>query len=316
MKVDPTYLKLDNSKRSDYVSCPRKFYWKYVRGITPSIGSTALRYGSVWHKAMEVFYNVVKEVGWVKSDPLVKAIQAAKEAWDEESREREFYDDYRTLENLMKSLLQFVAHFAGDEAMLEVLSAEKIFCIAMTHGPNDKIQFPPFYFTGKIDLKVKLNGRIWIVDHKTTGQSLSIQQTRLNRSPQFIGYYAAGKKVFEEAPEGMLVVLHHLSAYKSKKTGNYGKPKIDFARVPQIYSNADITEWRNSLCTTARHIYDSITDENWPMCFDSCYTYGRCAYTNLCEQGRELGHEVLGDSYIQDEIWDVTTGEKLEVIEW
>ncbi len=314
--LDPKLLKLDNSKRSTYVTCPRKFYWEYVRGIKPVIGSTALRYGIVWHAAMEAFYNVIKEKGWVETDPLIAAIKAAKEAWEDESLNREFYDDYRSLENLMTSLLKFVAHFAADECMLEVLDAEKIYCLEMRPSMVEDFEFPPFYFTGKIDLKIKLNGRVWIVDHKTTGQSLSMQKNRLNRSPQFIGYFGAGKQVYEEAPEGMLIVIHHLKAYKSKKTGFYGKPKVDFARYPQIYDDYDVREWRISLCDTASRIYDSIILDSWPMCFDSCYNYGRCSFANLCEQGRELGDEVLGDDYIEGDIWDVTGGEELEVVQW
>ena len=56
-------LELDNSKRSQFVTCPRKYYYSYIRNLRPSQGSTALRYGIVYHAGKDAFYNYIKEKG-------------------------------------------------------------------------------------------------------------------------------------------------------------------------------------------------------------------------------------------------------------
>ena len=102
------------------------------------------------------------------------------------------------------------------------------------------------------------------------------------------------------------MAIHHLSAYKSKTTGLYGEPKIDFKRVPQIYTDGDIDSWRISLMNTAELILNNEDRKLWPMKHSNCYRYGRCTYAPLCEQNAPLGEEIL-EGFFEDEPWDVTT---------
>jgi len=278
-----------------------KYYWPYIRGMHPINGSTALRYGVVWHKAMEAFYGAVKEFGWNSGTIIEKAMLAAKAEWESYSAKQTFWDDYRTLENLIISLLAFIDHFAGDEGMIEIIEPETKFKILMP--ATDVVE--EFYFTGKIDLELLLNGRFWLNDHKTTGAALSRQTQLLNRSPQFMGYSYAAERVMEQKPDGALVTFHHLSAYKSKKTGLYGKPKIDFARIPQVYSQEDIDDWKDSFYDTVKQIQWCTERNHWPKRFDSCYQYGLCQYAFLCDQHRKEGEEVLEDHFYVDVPWDV-----------
>lgn len=307
-------FELDNSKRSQVVACDRKYYWQYIRNLRPNQGSTALRYGIVWHAGKEAFYNYIKENGW-KHDggALEAALAAAKTVWKEISEKQSFYDDYRTLEAYTEALIAYTTHFSYDEGMLEIVKTERPFKLLMELSSSEKKYFPliaqeGLCFTGKIDAEVLLNGQLWQLEQKTTGQALSIQKRRLHRSPQLIGYAYAGQRLNpKNPPNGSLTVLHHLSAYKSKKTGEYGKLKIEFDRVPQIYTDGDFASWRLSFLATAERILRNEERNLWPMCFDSCYQYGRCTYANLCEQNSLLGEEVL-EGFYEDEPWDVAKG--------
>ena len=64
-------LKIDNTKRKTYVSCPRKYYFEYILGLKTEKGSTPLRYGIVWHAIMEAFYGKIKELGWVGNEEAI-----------------------------------------------------------------------------------------------------------------------------------------------------------------------------------------------------------------------------------------------------
>jgi hypothetical protein len=280
-------LELDNSKRSQFVTCPRKYYYSYERNLRPSQGSTALRYGIVYHAAMDAFYNHVKERGWTHDGKAVEvALEAAKTSWEEESSKQTFYNDYRTMENFVQSLMAYISHFHFDEGMLEVVKTER-----------------PF--------KILLNGRLWQLEHKTTGQALSMQKKRLHRSPQLIGYAYAGQRLNpEDPPEGGLVTLHHLSAYKSKVTGEYGKAKIQFERIPQMFTEGDFISWRLSFLDTAERILRNKEINLWAVELDHCYQFGRCSYAPLCEQNAELGEEILW-GFHETEPWNVAEGVEL-----
>jgi hypothetical protein len=284
-------MDLDNTKRSNYVTCPRKYYWQHIRGLLPIYGSTALRYGSGWHGLLEGYYTHIQENGWLKDGEAIKAgVLLAQRIWERESEGREFNADYRTFDNMMKSFLQYLTTFSFEVGMLKVLDTEQVFEIPFTLSPEEKILFPdlePFVFTGRLDMQVELNGAPWLVENKTTGQWLSTQTERLNRSAQLLGYNYAGLTVLDFKPEGSLVNMHHISSRKNK-AGGWSEPKIDFARVPQIFSPGDIEQWRLSFLSTAQDIQRSIRTTHFPMQFDSCYQYGRCAYTQLCEQNRPL----------------------------
>lgn len=303
-------LKVDHTKRSVFDACPRKYQNQFLRHIFPQQGSTALRYGIVWHSAMEGFYSHIAENGWTRDGKAIeRAVQYAQAEWVKVTDGRYWRDDYRTLENLLKSLITYVDHFAHDEGLMEVLEAEKVFMIKIVPTPEEEKLFPglePFYFTGRCDLEVRLSGRNWLKEFKTTGQSLDLQASRLHRSPQVIGYNYAASRILKAIPEGSLICLHHLSAYKSKKTGLYGTPKIDFKRVPQVFFEGDLREWRHHMMRAALALQSCFRADYFPMNLDSCYTYGACSYLNLCEQGKPVDKENLDGYYVDPDPWDVT----------
>jgi hypothetical protein len=304
-------LKIDNTKREAFERCPRLYYWPYVKNYKRTTGNTALRYGSTWHAGMEGFYGHIAEHGWSRDGKAIeKAADAMKKKWDEETAlYDEWYEDYRTLENCFSAFVKYVSVFAADEGMLKVIAPEQAFKIEMDiRGKND---IDPFYFTGQIDNVIDLNLVPWQMEHKTTGQAIHIQMQRLQRKAQMIGYFFAGRVIHKaNPPQGSLIVLHHLSAYKSRskdpnKAGKYGTPKIEFERCPQIFSDNDIKYWKESLLYTVSKIQKCTKEDFWPMQFDSCFTYGRCSFANLCEQCRPLGEEVLDGYFIGPE-WDVS----------
>ena len=310
-------LELDNTKRSQLATCDRKYYWSYVRNLRPNQGSTALRYGIVWHSGAEAFYKHIKEHNWTHDGGAFEAaVKAAKDSWEEVSNKQTFYDDYRTLENYVQSLIAYIAHFYYDEGMLKIAETERPFKLSMKLSPEERCFFPliaqeGLAFTGKIDAEVLLDGRLWQLEQKTTGQALSVQKYRLHRNPQLIGYAYAGERLNPEEPsDGTLIVLHHLSAYKSKKTGEYGKPKIEFERIPQIYTDRDFASWRLSFLDTAERILRNEERGLWPMQQDNCYQYGKCSYAPLCEQNAKLGEEIL-EGFYEAEPWNVAEGIEL-----
>ena len=307
---------LDNTKRAAFVKCRRKYYLQYILNYKTYWGSNALRYGLVWHAGQDAYYNHIKENGWTRDgSALQAAFVAMKKEWEEASAKENFYSDYRTLENCFTSFLQYVQHFNGDELMLEVVRTEEPFKINMAVESEEEEKLfkglKPFHFTGKIDTEILLNGQDWINEHKTTGQPIDTQCNRLNRSAQVMGYFYAKKRKHPEkkAPSGVLMTVHHLSARKSTakgREGEYGTPKIDFRRVPQIFSDNDVEQWRLSFLATALDIQHEMERGLWPMCHDSCFDFGACPFLSICEQSTDVNNLWIDEQrYYVAEPWEV-----------
>jgi len=264
---------------------------------------------------MDAFYTYIAENGWKRDGKALEiAIITAKREWDEYTNGQTFYDDYRTLSNLIQSLLSYMDKFNSDEGMLNIIESEHLFEIPMYQDDpifhNALDTDPYFIFTGMIDLEVELNGRPWIIDHKTTGKGIPQMSSQLRRAAQFIGYTYAASKELSVRPDGFLVVIHHLSAYKSKVNQTYGKPKVDFDRIPELYTQYDINQWKLSIFKAASDIYSCKESGIWPMNFDNCYQFGRCTFSSLCEQQRPI-EDVLIHDFLEGTPWDVVAETKV-----
>lgn len=307
-------IRIDNTKRSDFVQCPYKFALRHIHGLQPRVGSTALRFGGVWHKIMEGFYGVIKDEGWgAKAKAISNALLLGKEEWDKYSNAQEFYEDYRTFETLTELFFQYLAHFIGDEQFLTVIDTEVKFELPMELSAAEQLWLfgdnaPKIIFTGKIDKQIKLNDIPFINEFKSTGQDVYIQAQRLDRLPQTIGYSYASSKVFDYEPQGVLVSLAKATARKGK-SGEYGKISMDFDRTPQVYSDGIIEEWRMSYLITISQIVHAIYSNYFQRQFDHCYDYNsRCRYNNLCIQNKNRIEDLHLDGYMV-EYWDVESEE-------
>lgn len=304
----PELMDLDNTKRSAFISCPRKYYWAYVRNLRSVHGSAAIRYGVVWHAMMEEMYKKMVEIGkWV--DPmtnLTDILTAGQKAWDKESLGLTFTETYRTMGNAAKALLVYLDSFANDPMMVKPTATEQVFEILMEpENDEEKLYFSdlaPFVFTGKLDMQILLDGIPWITEHKTTGSYMAQAKSRLHRSPQMMGYTWASKRIGIKV-QGLLTAIHHISARKLKD-GSWGEPKIEFERVPQMYTDFDLADWRRSFLDTAVRIQKEHIRGLWPMCHDNCYQYGMCSYANLCEQDSKPLEDRITSGYVEYK-WDV-----------
>ena len=301
---------LDNSGRHLWRQCHLKYKFKTIDGVQSRKGSTALRYGSAWHGFKEAFYRTILTEGWeAKRYAMLNGIGFAKDVWEKESENREFYDDYRTFDNLCSAAMKWLDYYPEDENELEVIGTEKIFELEMMPLTEEEAEWwhsPPesLLFTGRIDLQIKIHGIPWIVDTKTTGNSLAVESNRLGRSAQFMGYSYAAEKILDFKPNGCLVDYLHTSGRKNKD-GDYGTIKYDFARVPHIFTDKDLLSWRFSFLRAAKEIQEAMLSGLWDQCQDSCYDFNRnCGFLGVCEQNKQEVDLAQNESFIYLP-WDV-----------
>lgn len=301
-------LYLDNSKAKMFRTCKRKFLLSELLDWKSNYGSTALRYGSTWHAILEGYYEHILLKGWSESaNALAKGVEAGKLKWQKETEGKIYDDDYRTFDACCESFLRYLSFFANDFEYVKIVGTEKKFeCPIIPESLEEEAKLkllPTIIFTGKIDLQLMMADGYWIQDHKTTGSNIDTQAFRLNRSGQLLGYSYASNKVFDYKVMGCLVGMHYLSAKKSTKTNEYGALSVDFRRIPMIFNSGDLKEWKRSFIDTCIDMVRCESDGSWVMNFDSCYQYGPCAYTKICEQHRPLD-ETNFEGY-HKEHWDV-----------
>ena len=223
-------IRLSNSKRQTLRDCPYKLYLQQ-QGLTSTKKSSALIHGSCWHLILETLYNHISEHGWQDTEGAVLACgNKAKEFWAQAYTESEIWQDYRDLSTEMEMLLEYMNNDTSDEGFLEVTSTEEKFELLLP--PSKHLTKSPLIeevtYSGIIDLRCKINGTPWLVDHKTTAGSVSTEANKLNRSLQFIGYAWGESQIHGEA-EGFMANFAGCSCRK-KKDGTWGKKNITFSR--------------------------------------------------------------------------------------
>ena len=304
---------IDNTKRKTFRQCKRKYFLQHVKGLQPDFGSTAIRYGVAWHGAMEGFYTYIVEKGWPEtSSEKLKAMESAlllgKKKWDAEMTKKKFFDDYRDFNTLVDNFQHYLEYYSTDKENLKILGTETKFEIPIL-PENDQENIilsllPPVFFTGRIDLAVELSYQNWILDFKTTGWILDKVIIEANRSPQLVGYSYAAPRALDIEINGCLCSFSHIGAYKSKKTGEYGNPKFEFRRVPQVFHPNELIAWKADFIDTCRELDFSQQEDFWPQRFDSCYTYRACPYLKLCKQ-QDQCFESLNLEGFHEDFWDV-----------
>lgn len=283
-------LHLDNTYRGLF-SCPRKLWLQGIKHIKSTKGSQPLRYGSTWHGFMEGYYSYIKHNGWsAKDKAIANALEYGTKVWDIETAKYDTWiDDYRTFQQCGKAFAQYLTEAIHDEHSMQIIDTETKFCSEMPLSSQETLRYPALasldklYFHGRVDLRIKLQGMGWIVDHKTTGQSLGMQAERMYRSAQFLGYSYAAKYFLEFDTEGCFAYFHQLTSRKSKVTEEWGSVTCNFLRQPQIFTDTDYANWRDSFLYTAAKLTECIVANDFPMQFDQCYQYGRCTYLNICQ---------------------------------
>ena len=303
---------LDNTKRSTFCQCKAKYYLQHIKGLQPDYGSTALRYGSTWHAIQEGYYRWIIKNGWPKDHEefmaaLSSGLTLGKEKWDAETKKKTFIDDYRNFNTAVDAFQEYLTFFADDKNYMEILATESKFeCpIEPENEAEDKLlsKLPPIIFTGKIDLMLRMDHINWLLDFKTTGWILNQVITKANRSPQLLGYSYAANHTLDMEVDGCLGSFAYVGATKSKKTEDWGKVRLDYRRVPQVYTVGDIAAWKMSFIDTCREIQTATKEDLWVQSFDNCYQYGRCSYLNLCNQ--HVPFEDLNLEGYHEEFWSV-----------
>jgi hypothetical protein len=189
------------SERISFNQCPQQWHWSYVERLRPYETSTALRFGTLVHVALEKYYPVGRKRGPHPRkifEKVFKEDAAKQEKWMRQGKlfnpDTEEWMDMRELGCTL--LDEYVEHYGSDENW-EVLATEHAFH-APVYDSRDKLLF---VYVGVVDLIVKdhYNNFVGLVDHKTTRDDPTKKGDALVLDEQTSAYWAHGQDAMRAA---------------------------------------------------------------------------------------------------------------------
>jgi len=253
-----------------------KYYWRYLRGLTPYKRSSALSLGSIVHSAFDMYYN------GASSDEVTKFV--ATTANEEIAKAPDMAEDLLVMKY---TALGMWTQYPKNLSMFEEIKPEL----------ELKIDFMPgVTLVLKLDGLVKVNGKFWIRELKTTGLSFSQFEKRCETSPQCSLYTYAVKKTGVDV-QGVIydfvkkpLLRRHINEDKEsfgRRILNNYKDRTDYyyKRHYAYRSQERLDLFEKDLKTTALQIIDCCKKSRWYRNPDACWNFNSpCEYLPICFQ--------------------------------
>lgn len=141
-------------------ACPRKHYYAYEVGLRSEGEQRALRFGRIYHVALDTY---------ARERNFEQACEAIYSNYDHKPDYIESFDWSVERETVLRLFAGYVWLYENDG--IEVIESEKVFQLPILN-PETGRPTPLFERSGKIDKKIRFNGRTGIMEHKTTRDSI------------------------------------------------------------------------------------------------------------------------------------------------
>jgi len=293
---------LTNSRRNCFNKCPKMYYYRYVLGFTPVKTGDALRFGSLFHGALENYWLVGLEAALY---------------WLDQQKET----DYNAYEiELARQLLKGYDAKWGDDEREDAIPELEF--RAPLLNPSTMAESRTFILGGKIDVILPSQKRI--VEHKTTSDDISPEADywdHLQIDGQISGYYTGAMALGYECNECLYDVIRkpaqrpfEATPVESRKYTKEGKlyanqreldesvadfgervalviaenPDKYFARKIITRLEDDMLDYMTDMWGCAREIRENQLANRWPRNPQQCLQFGRCPYFGVCTKTESL----------------------------
>jgi hypothetical protein len=286
----------DNTRISEFRSCPRKFYFRHVKDWTGSGFSAPLAFGSAWHSAMDTIWPLLCGAAAERDDEAVVQAGYASfvEKWVESNGTHPEEMGPEEIEDLgartpfvgMEMLYEYVLKRRKFLSEIELLSVEQPFAVPL--DPSD----PDLFYVGRLDKVFRYRDDIIIGEHKTT----SLYKAKGGFRSTFLDQWSPNSQV-----DGYLHAVHILYGDKAKQLWIDGalvhrKHHDEFIFIPIERQFAQLDAWlwetRNWISQIDGHWEASqdpgAADHSYMAAFpkntSACQDFARnCSYIDLCK---------------------------------
>lgn len=261
--------------------CLQKYAWAYeapkVEDEAPTTKSQALIKGSLVHLALAQHYARMRAAQKDSVEQLSVLDGDSPDSWVEPEEAVELIAKLEKGENYIPGVLetyrQYVRHYdeETERQSMKILAVEELLQTQIAGK---------YLFTGRMDLVYEdLGGRVWIVDHKTTGRMTSSHAQYYAISGQLMGYAHLARERYGERFAGVKINLIQHEPAKFERLTLSRSPNLE-SKFEQIV--VDIEESIERMKASGR------TYDNWPKAINemTCHgRYGACSFIDQCRYG-------------------------------
>ena len=253
-------------KFENYARCPQKYYFRHGLKLVPKHIDVPLRVGRAVHKFLETFAAN-------QSKPFDTKMTVAQSAMIGDLKSTMPEVSVNSIEEkLVKQCTRLVSGYVrkyGEADEVQIFEPEV----------EDEVDLPGGHkLVFRVDAPVSFQGRLWIVDHKTTAQPIGRIIKFYEMNHQLIAYaYAVAKKTGQEVAGAIVNILKRES----------DREAMDFHREYIPISKRHMANTVMSLSNVFTDIESrSLSDRNqWPLYTHSCFSPAKCWYYRICHGG-------------------------------
>ena len=257
---------------AQFLECPSKYAWRYEAGTTghraptgPLDEAVPLVRGSLIHLGLAQHYSRMRETQ-AGRDP--ETYYTPHEAMDiiSEAKGGTYASEVKECKDCISKYLD---HYYHED--FKVLRVEELY----------EGTFDGYPLTGRLDLVVEdRQGRVWVIDHKTTGFLSKKQRMFYSISGQMHAYRWLASMQYGERLAGMrLNMVQHTNGFKFERFDLEPAPHM-FANFPRVIREAEEA--------IQRFKDEGRAPKDWPMAVSelTCFhRYGACEHIEKCKWG-------------------------------
>ena len=264
---------IDSSIRSQFVSCPRSYLWRYGMNLRLAGESVHLKAGGAFAAGCESIRKGFYDEGLSSTDAIERGCNVALEHYGE----TEIPDDHpKSPSRVIAGLIHyFTTYPLATDACQPIKTATGKHCIEFKFAIPLPFTHPttgnPLLFGGRSDMLVNFNGMQLVFDDKTTSQLGATWPGSWNLRGQIDGYVYAARH--HGIPvEGAII---RGQSFLKKSFGN--------AESLQLRSDWQIQRWYEQFLRDIERMLSAWRSGIYDYNLDStCSSYGNCAYQALC----------------------------------
>ena len=273
---------IDNSMRKELVKCQKIAHWKFERGLNAEIGNEHLVAGGAFAKGMEVMRKMYYQDGEKQAAALQEGIVAVYKQYGQFVPPS---GSLKTAERMAGALAYYAENkpFDGEE-LVPLQLGDGMLGIEVAFNHELPILHPKtnkrLSYCGRFDMLAEdKQGKVWVVDEKTTGRMGDAWAHQWDLDSQMSGYVWGAQKLLKKEgidKEVVGAVINGISILK------YG---YDTMRCPTFRQDWEVLRWYEQMLDDVDGWISAFKHQDHDQILDhGCALYNApCQYAKLCK---------------------------------
>lgn len=271
--------------------CPRKYQYSILWGYAPRAESVHLIFGIHYHKALEV-YDHHRAKGLSHEEAIhLATFRALCDTWGWNSD-----DSYKNRKTLVRSVVWYLDRFGEKDTAETLILANGAPAVELSFRFELPAWTPwgePYLLSGHLDRLARFGGDLWVMDRKTTKQSLAFNYfDKFNPDNQMSLYTLASRVVWASPVKGVIIDGAQVAVGFTR-----------FQRGFTLRTDDQLKEWLDHTIYFVKQAEGFAAADFWPMNDKACGNYGGCPFRPICAKASSVRKQWLEADYAH-RLWD------------